>query len=209
MKICSSVCTDKVLREIHECLKNCEYADVAVHAVVTRATLLKDICNGDADNNMEIAALGYCIERASADTRVPVVDHKDYLSYKAHCSVKSAEIVMGIMKECGASQEAMEDVCSLITNTFSGGCKRSQHLRDAEAISYFDVIAQMYIEKFPTEVKKRCIVEHGRLSENGCNHIKKIFFFRDDVKAVLQDLLDDKLAYGVNNTNEHYTLENA
>jgi len=134
-----------------------------LHAENTLEWLLK--LNPEADQALQIAALAHDIDRAVENRKVRRDDYDDYDAFKAAHARNGARILREIMKECGDVDSITEEACRLVTLHEIGGDPRSNLIKDADSISYFDVNMPLYYQREGwEETKRRCIWGYHRLS---------------------------------------------
>ena len=120
----------------------------------------------DADEALKLAALGHDLERAMEKRKVRRVDFKDFDEFKAVHAGNSADILREVMEDCGVEEDIVEEVCRLVRLHEVGGDPRSDLLKNADGISYFDVNLPLYFERNGwDETKRRTIWGYRRLSE--------------------------------------------
>ncbi|HDM08929.1 MAG TPA: DUF4202 family protein [Desulfobacteraceae bacterium] len=114
---------------------------------------------------LEIAALGHDIERAMENVKVHREDFVDFDSFKKAHAENSANIVSEIMRECNWDEASIERVVGMIRNHETGGDRESNILRDADALSFFEVNLPYYYKRHDlAEVERRCRWGYLRLS---------------------------------------------
>jgi len=119
----------------------------------------------DADEALQIAALGHDIERALEARKVKRDDFPDYDAFKAVHARNSAEILKGIMEDCEISRDMASEVCLLVCRHETGGDHRADLIKNADGVSYFHVNMPLYYQREGwEETKRRCIWGYGRLS---------------------------------------------
>ncbi|MEE9161920.1 MAG: DUF4202 family protein [Candidatus Neomarinimicrobiota bacterium] len=134
------------------------------HAENTLKWLLK--LEPDADEALQIAALGHDIDRAVEARKVPRANYADYDAFKAAHARNSAVILKEIMEECGVARDIVAEVYRLVCLHEVGGDPRAERLKDADAISYFDVNLPLYYARTGREeTLRRCVWGYQRLSE--------------------------------------------
>ncbi len=116
---------------------------------------------------LRIAALGHDIERAVEARKVRRGDFADYDAFKAAHARNSAAMLGGILRECGVGDETLtREVHRLVCVHEVGGDLRSDLLKDADSLSYFDVNLPLYFERNGwQETQRRCVWGYRRLSE--------------------------------------------
>ena len=119
-----------------------------------------------ADAALQIAALGHDIDRAVSARKVQRADFDDFDDFKAAHARNGAGILGEILRECGVSDEAlMREVHHLVCVHEVGGDPRSDLLKDADSVSYFDVNLPLYFEREGwDETRRRCTWGYRRLS---------------------------------------------
>lgn len=133
------------------------------HAENTLKRLLT--LNPEADQALQIAALAHDIDRAVENQKVRRNDYDDYDAFKAAHARNGARILREIMKECGVAGSITEEACRLVTLHEVGGDHRSNLVKDADSISYFEVNMPLYYQREGwEETQRRCIWGYRRLS---------------------------------------------
>ena len=123
--------------------------------------------NPDADEALQIAALGHDIERAIEERKVRREDYQNYDEFKAAHASNSAKILAELMKECSISKGLADDSFYLVCHHERGGTRRSDILRDADSISFFHVnLPYYFIRNGVEETKRRYLWGYRRLPNN-------------------------------------------
>jgi len=119
-----------------------------------------------ADAALQLAALGHDIDRAVSARKVQRADYDDYDDFKAAHARNGAAILREIMSECGCADDTLtHEVHRLVCVHEVGGDPRSDLLKDADSISYFDVNLPLYFEREGwEETRRRCRWGYLRLS---------------------------------------------
>lgn len=152
-------------KKIKEILILSAVTEDSAHSENTLEWLLK--LNPDADEALCIAALGHDIERAINKRKIKRQDYKSYDQFKEAHALNSAVILKEIMIKCKLRPEFIEDVYSLICRHEAGGDKRSDLLKNADAISFFQVNLPLYYTRNnKKETKRRCLWGFKRLSSD-------------------------------------------
>ena len=122
-----------------------------------------------ADEGLQIAALGHDIERAIEERKVKRQDFVDYDAFKQAHARNSAGILRDLMLENGFSDSKfVDDVYTLVCRHEVGGDPRSNILKDADSLSYFDVNLPHYYQRDGREeTLGRCLWGYRRLSQHG------------------------------------------
>ena len=149
-----------------------------VHSKNTLAWLLR--LKPDADEALQIAALGHDIERAIERRKIRRADFDDFDEFKAAHARNSALILREIMQKCGLATAITDDVCRLVCRHEVGGDERCDLLKDADSISYFDVNLPFYFEREGyAETLRRTFWGYRRLSA-GVRHLARTITYESD-----------------------------
>jgi hypothetical protein len=135
------------------------------HSTNTLEWLLK--FEPEADEALQLAALGHDIDRAVGASKVLRADFSDYDDFKAAHAKHSAEMLLEILQQCGVGDRTLADeLYRLVCAHEVGGDTRSDLLVDADSLSYFDVNLPLYRDRnSPEETLRRCVWGYRRLSE--------------------------------------------
>ena len=119
-----------------------------------------------ADTALRFAALGHDIDRAVEARKVLRADFADYDDFKAAHARNSAAILLEILADCGIEDEALtREIERLVCAHEVGGDPRSDLLKDADSLSYFDVNLPLYYARNGwEETRRRCVWGYLRLS---------------------------------------------
>jgi hypothetical protein len=158
------------------------------HAENTLEWLLK--LDPKADQALQIAALGHDIERAHEAHKVRRADFPDYDIFKAAHARISAEILKGIMEDCGVPQDMVSEVCLLVCGHETGGDPRADLIKNADGISFFHVNMPLYYQREGREeTKRRCIWGYGRLSARVKKIVKNMAYADEQLTKLLQEAI--------------------
>lgn len=120
----------------------------------------------DADEALQIAALGHDIERAIEDRKVRRQDYSSYDEFKKAHAVNSSIILKEVLSKFDLPSHFIEDVCNLVRHHEFGGFQRANLLRDADSISFFEVNLPYYFLRHNEEgTKRRFMWGYKKLSE--------------------------------------------
>jgi len=100
-----------------------------------------------ADDALQLAALAHDIDRAIEELKVKRADFDDYDTFKAAHARNGAEILRPILTGCGVERHIVDEACRLVVVHEVGGEFRSDLLKDADSISYFDVNLPFYYRR--------------------------------------------------------------
>ncbi len=181
---------ERVKKSIEAAVAESSVPEDPVHSKNTLAWLLK--LKPDADEALQIAALGHDIERAMERRKVQRADFDDYDEFKAAHGQNSAKILKEVMLDCGVDETVMEQVYDLVCRHEVGGDERSDLLKDADSISYFEVNLPHYYNRHGwDETKRRCLWGYKRLSEKGKTLVAKLTFENDELRALMRTTLEE------------------
>lgn len=118
-----------------------------------------------SDPALQIAAFGHDIDRAVETRKVRREDFTDYNEFKAAHARSGAAILRAILDKCGVAKSVADEACRLVTLHEVGGDPRSDLLKDADSISYFEVNMPLYYQREGREeTLRRCSWGYRRLS---------------------------------------------
>jgi len=185
-------CTKQKIREI---VARSAVPEDPLHSRNTLEWLLK--LRPDADETLQIAALGHDIERAFEKHKVKRADFSDYDAFKAAHARNSAGIIVEIMRKCGVPEHMIEDVYHLVCFHETGGDKRSDIIRDADSLSFFEVNVPLYFQRNSwEEAKRRCIWSYKRLSENVKPFVLTISYRSKELKTLVKQAINETINEG-------------
>ena len=101
----------------------------------------------DADEALQIAALAHDIDRADDQTKIKRADFNNYDQFKATHAHHSATILKQILQQCQVEPSIVDNACQLVEQHEVGGDPRSDLLKDADSISYFEVNMPLYFQR--------------------------------------------------------------
>ena len=141
----------------------------------------------DSDDSLLVAALGHDIERAIEEKKVKRADYRDYDEFKKVHAMNSAKIMREIMTSMGFDQKFIRDVCSLVLHHETGGNPDADILKDADALSFFEVNLPYYYKREGFEnTLKRCIWGYDRISPENRHLLETIRFHDKTLEKILQ-----------------------
>jgi len=160
------------------------------HAENTLEWLLR--LDPESDEALEIAALAHDIDRAFEGRKVHRSDYDDYNAFKAAHAYRGAKILRAILTECGVARSTAEEACRLVALHEVEGDKRSDLLKDADSICYFDVnMASYYQREGWEETKRRSIWGYRRLSARMKKVAKTITYQDQRLTRLLKEAIRD------------------
>ncbi|MBW1740811.1 MAG: DUF4202 family protein [Deltaproteobacteria bacterium] len=156
-----------------------------IHAQNTLDWLLK--LKPDADEALQIAAFGHDIERAMEKRKVRREDFTDYDTFKTAHAQNSARILKEIMQDYNVQPDLVDNVFGLVCCHETGGDPRSNLIRDADSLSFFDVNLPLYFEREGwEETLQRCRWGYQRLSLEMKQIIKKFSYDNDEINELVK-----------------------
>ncbi len=144
----------------------------------------------DADDALQLVALAHDIDRAIEDTKIDRADFDDYDAFKAAHARNGAEILRPILTACGVDLDIVDEACRLVEVHEVGGDFRSDLLKDADSISYFDVNLPFYYRREGwNETKRRSSWGYRRLSPRAKEIVKHIVHEEDAPVRLLREVI--------------------
>jgi len=174
--------------EIRSIISRSKVPEDPVHAQNTLEWLLN--LKPGADEPLLIAALGHDIERAMEDKKVRRDQYDDFDDFKAAHAENSARILKKIMEGFEMEKDLIEEVFRLVCHHETGGDPRSDLIRDADALSFFEVNLPMYLEREGAEkALERCRWGYKRLSTKYKGKIKEFNYDNQEIHRLLRILI--------------------
>lgn len=128
----------------------------------------------DADHALHLAALAHDIERARA-SRLRREQFDNYDAFKAQHAETGAQMADEILAKHGVEPALRIEACRLISRHEFGGDPRSDLLKDADSLSYFDHNLPLYFAREGWEASlRRARWGYQRLSARAREHYRKI-----------------------------------
>lgn len=158
------------------------------HAEDTLAWLLR--LKPDADEALQIAALGHDIDRATPD-RVRRADFADYDAFKAAHARRSARLLREILGQALVDGHVTERVCHLVELHESGGTPDSDLLREADSLSFFtNNLADYLAREGEAEALRRSRWGVTRLSDAGRKLLASFHFEDARIARIVRQALE-------------------
>jgi len=158
------------------------------HADNTLEWLLK--LQPDVDDALQLAALSHDIDRVDESRKVQRADFTDYDQFKAAHAHNSAVILREILHAYHIEKSIIDDACQLVEQHEVGGDTRTDLLKDADSISYFDVNMPLYFQREGyAETLKRCIWGYKKLSIKMKEVCQKITYADNELNKILQETI--------------------
>jgi hypothetical protein len=160
------------------------------HAENTLEWLLK--LDSNADHALQIAALAHDIDRAVEARKVHRSDYDDYDAFKSAHAHNSAKILREVLDKCAVDSSTADEACRLVALHEVGGDPRSDLLKDADSISYFDTNVSLYFQREGwQETMRRCIWGYRRLSVQMKKVAKNITYHDETLTRLLKEAIQE------------------
>jgi hypothetical protein len=160
------------------------------HAENTLEWLLR--LEPDADEALQLAALAHDIDRADEERKARRADFGDYDAFKAAHARNGAAILRPILTACGLKWHIVNEACRLVEAHEVGGDPRSDLLKDADGISYFDVNLPLYCRREGwVEARRRSRWGYRRLSPRAREIVMQIGYEEEPLVRLLQEVIHD------------------
>jgi len=141
----------------------------------------------DADEALQIAALAHDIDRADEKGKTQRHDFSNYDQFKAAHAKNSARILKEILCRSHVEQSIIDDACRLVERHEAGGDARSDLLKDADSISFFEVNMPLYFQREGyEETLRRCIWGYHRLSSKMKEIRRNMTYPQKSLNSILQ-----------------------
>lgn len=181
---------DKIVHlkgEITRVISRSRVPEDPAHAQNTLSWLLK--LEPDPDEALQIAALGHDIERAMESRKVQRENFPDFDAFKAAHAKNSARILREKMQEYDLGQELVAEVFRLVLHHETGGDPRSDLIRDADGLSFFEVNLPYYFEREGAEkALERSRWGYGRLSSRVRPLLRGFNYDKDEIHRLVKTL---------------------
>jgi len=145
----------------------------------------------DAGDALQLAALAHDIDRAIEEIKVRRADFDDYNVFKAAHARNGAKILRPILNACGVAGDILDETCRLVEVHEVGGDPRSDLLKDADSISYFDVNLPLYYQREGwAETQRRSLWGYRRLTQRAQEIVKGIEYEEEDLISLMKTVFD-------------------
>ncbi len=174
-------------KEIIRLIEGSEVPEDPVHAQNTLEWLLK--LKPDADEALQIAALGHDIERAMDDRKVRSHEYDDFKDFKTAHAENSALILKEIMEDFEIEKDLIEEVYQLVCHHETGGDPRSDLIRDSDGLSFFEVNLPLYFEREGLEkALERCRWGYNRLTPKVKPMLRELGHDNDEITKLVKSV---------------------
>lgn len=139
---------------------------------------------------LRMAALGHDIDRALEIRRIKKADFADFDVFKAAHALNSAQIMAEIMAECGIDSESATEVRRLVALHETGGDERSNLLKNADSLSYFEINLPFYYKRNGRQkTVERSLWGYARLSATNRGYLRGISYSDPILNELLQEVI--------------------
>jgi hypothetical protein len=178
---------DEAVRRIRSVIEGSPVSEDPVHSLNTLDWILRLVPR--ADEALRLAALGHDIERSVSSQRIKKADFNDFDEFKAAHAKNSARILREVLEECGLEESLIEEVFRLVCLHETGGDQRSDLLRDADSLSFFEVNLPYYFARQGMEATlRRGIWGYKRLSPESRVVVKGFTYTDQRLNALVQEI---------------------
>ena len=177
---------EQVRIRIREVIAGSSVPEDPGHSINTLDWLLK--FEPDADEALQLAALGHDIDRAVEASKVLRSSFANYDDFKASHARHSAEMLLEILHQCGVEDAALHhELYRLVCVHEVGGDARSDLLMDVDSLSYFDVNLPLYrARNSRKETLRRCVWGYHRLTERARIIAMQLYPPEDDLAGLIE-----------------------
>ena len=148
----------------------------------------------DAEQALQLAALAHDIDRADDVRKVKRADFDDYDAFKSAHARNGAEILRLILIRCDVEEDIVDEACRLVEVHEVGGDPRSDLLKDADSISYFDVNLPLYYQREGwAETTRRSSWGYRRLSARAKEFVNKICYQDETQMQLLREVIHEDI----------------
>ena len=146
----------------------------------------------DADQALQLAALAHDIDRADDVRKIKRANFDDYDAFKSAHARNGAEILRSILIRCDVEGDVVDEACRLVEVHEVGGDPRSDLLKDADSISYFDVNLPLYYQREGwAETKRRSLWGYRRLSARAKELVNKTCYQDERLIQLLREVIHE------------------
>jgi hypothetical protein len=178
---------EPVLARIRSIIEGSPVPEDLKHSANTLEWLLR--LEPHADEALRIAAFGHDIERAVGSRRINKADFKSFDEFKAAHAMNSARILTEILEECGVEKSMIEEVFRLVCLHETGGDERSDLLKEADSLSFFEVNLSYYFARNTVEATlQRGVWGYERLTRKSRETVKEFKYADERLDILVQEI---------------------
>lgn len=178
---------EKAKQKIRKIIAGSNVPEDPLHAENTLKWLLK--LEPNADQALQIAALAHDIERAVEKQKIKRENYQDFNQFKQAHADNSAKILREILEKCGVAESITKETLRLVAKHETGGDLRSDLLKDADSISFFDVNLPHYDKREEwKETKRRAAWGYRRISRQNQKIVRNITYENEKLTDLLKEV---------------------
>ena len=182
---------DRLKSEIISIISRSNVPEDPAHAHNTLEWLLR--FKPDADEALQISALGHDIERAIDTRKVKREDYLDYNEFKNAHAKNSALILSVIMQNYHIEQGLVDEVYRVVSRHETGGDARSDLICDADAVSFLAVNLPFFFEREGWKrTLRRCLWGYERLSKETKRKVQEFIYDNDDINSLINRVIKER-----------------
>jgi len=183
---------DRAKQKIRLIIADSQVPEDPCHADNTLEWLLR--LEPDADDALQLAALAHDIDRAIEGAKTKRADFDSYDAFKAAHARNSSEILRPILTACDVKRDTVDEACRLVELHEVGGDPRSDLLKDADSISYFDVNLPLYYQREGwAETRRRSLWGYRRLTPRAQEIVKHIGHEDKELAHLLREVIHESV----------------
>jgi hypothetical protein len=181
---------DLIKKEVEKILPNSPIEEELIHSRLTLKWLLK--LKPDASEALKISAISHDIDRAV--NKIIEKDRKpeeSYEEFKRKHSIRSADIIVNLMKKHNYPEKVIDKVKHLVENHEFGGDTETDILTSADSLAYFEYNLPIYFKRNGKEETIRKIkFMFNRMSKQAQECVKKMKYKDKNVSNLLDNTLN-------------------
>ncbi len=179
---------ERLKKRIAEMIVRSVFPEEPFHSVNTLEWVLR--LHPDADDALQIAALGHDIERACEDRRVSAKGYDTFEQFKEAHALTSAQVIAEIMEDYGMEQAFTDDVARLVAHHESGGNEREEVLKNADTLSFFQVCLPLYFDRHgPERTRKRMVWGYRKLPQALRSEVTGMEFMDSELEVLVRETI--------------------
>jgi hypothetical protein len=185
-------------------MKSIQCAEERIRSAISRSKVPEDPLHAEntltwvlklmpeADEALQLAALGHDIDRAIEARRARKDRFQSIDEFKAAHASNSAKVLQSILEECGVEEAVAAEVCRLVRLHETGGDERSDILKNADSISFFQNNLPLYFARNGwMEAKRRSLWGYARLSPQLRQIVAQFLYESEELNTLLLDVIKE------------------
>lgn len=181
---------EEIKKEIEEIIKQSPVPTDMLHSESTLKWLL--VLKPDADQALQIAALGHDIERSVFRiTDANLEDMKNYEQARKEHSMRSVKVISELLEKHNFEKEFIDKIQLLVERHETGGDEESDILRDADSIAFFEHNVPVYLKRNGKE-KALFKIKYmfKRVSDKAKNIIGNVNYQDKEISDLIKEVLN-------------------